>query len=360
MSGHACFYVPRHVLEEALRRQSRDETADTEPVRRSLAVSEAVRRGRQDKAKAELLPSAPEPRGGGRMKPMQGGAPTVAELVIPPAGTSSRMIYDDQNTWSYDVADVRNEGDPATAVNVNKAYDALGATLEFYQDVLGRKSIDNLGMNLDANVNFGVGYDNAFWDGTRMVFGNGDGSMFIDFTNDPDVPGHELTHGVTQHTAGLQYTDQPGALNEATSDIFGTCIDARINGDDESTHNWLIGEDVVGPNFFGNAIRSMKYPGSAYDGDPQPVDMSGYVPGGDPHVNSGIINRWFYLMAMDLGMESAAKIWYATLQNLWATAQFTDAATVATMQARILARDGVVPRQAPQTVRGTAREQKII
>jgi Zn-dependent metalloprotease len=88
--------------------------------------------------------------------------------------------------------------------------------------------------------------------------------------------------------------------------------------------------------------------------------MAGYVPGGDPHVNSGIINRWFYLMASDLGMDAAAKIWYATLQNLWPTAQFADAAAVAAAQARILARSETVPRQAPQTVRGRAKQQGII
>jgi Zn-dependent metalloprotease len=360
MQTHACFYVPQHVLEEALRRGIREEGADLASVRRSIAVSAAVRHGRAVQARADLLPSdsqAPEDQ---RQRPVQGGSP-VEEVTIPPAGSHGRLTYDDGNTWAYDVTDVRNEGNPAVAQeNANRAYDALGATLEFYQDVLGRDSIDNQGLNLDANVNFGTGYDNAFWDGTRMVFGNGDDSIFIDFTNDVDVPGHELTHGVTQYTAGLQYTDQPGALNEATSDIMGACIDARVNGKDEGTFNWLIGEDVVGPNFFGNAIRSMKYPGSAYDGDPQPMTMSGYVVGGDPHVNSGIINRWFYLMASDLGMEAAALIWYQTLENLWPTAQFADAAAVATLQGRILARDGTVPRQAPQTIRGTAREQGII
>ena len=249
--------------------------------------------------------------------------------------------------------------------NVNLAYDALGATLEFYRDVLGRDSIDNLGINVDANVNYGVSFDNAFWDGTRMVFGNGDNAIFQDFTSDVDVPGHELTHGVTQHTAGLLYSDQPGALNEATSDIFGACIDARVNHQDAGSFNWLIGEGVMAPQLYGEAIRSMAYPGTAYDDpilgtDPQPATMAGYVPGGDPHVNSGIINRWFYLMATDLGMDEAAKIWYATLQSLWPTAQFADAAHVAAAQARILARDGKVPSRAPQTVRGTARAQGII
>jgi Zn-dependent metalloprotease len=198
-----------------------------------------------------------------------------------------------------------------------------------------------------------------------MVFGNGDGVIFQDFTNDTDVCAHELTHGVTQYTAGLQYTDQPGALNEATSDIFGVCVDARVNGKDAGSFNWLVGDKVMAPQLYGEAIRSMAYPGTAYDNpilgrDPQPATMAGYVPGGDPHVNSGIINRWFYLMAIDLGMDQAAIIWYATLQNLWPTAQFADAAQVAAAQARILARDGKVQTRAPQTVRGTARAQGII
>ena len=121
----------------------------------------------------------------------------------------------------------------------------------------------------------------------------------------------------------------------------------------------------MAPQLYGEALRSMAYPGTAYDNsvmgrDPQPATMAGYVPGGDPHVNSGIINRWFYLMATDLGMDEAAKIWYATLQNLWPTAQYADTAQVAAAQARILARAGTVPSRAPQTVRGTAREQGII
>ena len=289
-----------------------------------------------------------------------------AGVTVPPVGTHARLIYDNQNTWNFDVVDIRNEGDPAVAQqNANNAYDALGATLEFYRDLLGRNSIDNLGINLIANVNYGTDYYNAFWDGTRMVFGNGDNVIFQDFTNDVDVPGHELSHGVTQYTAGLQYSDQPGALNEATSDIFGACIDARVSGKDAGSFNWLIGEGVMAPQLYGEAIRSMAYPGTAYDDpvlgtDPQPATMAGYVPGGDPHVNSGIINRWFYLMATDLGMDEAAVIWYATLQNLWPTAQFVDAAHVAAAQARILARDGKVASRAPQIVRGTARVQGII
>jgi len=374
-----CYYIPAHMLGHINLARARG-LAKPGPEQQTARVSEAFRQRRRQ-ALANLNPTPP-PSGPTRVPPQSGGrshsaaatrgssalaaAVSPAALTIPGAGAHARLIYDDQNQWAFDVLDVRNEDDPAVpGQNVNLAYDALGATLEFYREVLGRNSIDNLGINLDANVNYGVSFDNAFWDGTRMVFGNGDNVIFQDFTSDVDVPGHELTHGVTQFTAGLLYSDQPGALNEATSDIFGACIDARVGHKDAGSFNWLIGEGVMAPQLYGEAIRSMAYPGTAYDDpilgtDPQPQTMAGYVPGGDPHVNSGIINRWFYLMATDLGMDEAAKIWYATLQNLWPTAQFADAAQVAAAQARILARAGTVPSRAPQTVRGTARAQGII
>jgi Zn-dependent metalloprotease len=386
MNKVICHFIPPHMLSHInlARARERGETGASrgrergEPgtVQRSARISDLLRQRRQQAAVESLtqIPAAGRPQGepetgprtGRSARERAGHGTATAALVVPAPATHARLIYDDQNTTTFDLVDVRNEGDPAVAgQNVNLAYDALGATLEFYRVVLGRNSIDNLGLNLIADVNYDVNFDNAFWDGTRMVFGNGDNVIFQDFTNDFDVPGHELTHGVTQYTAGLQYTDQPGALNEATSDIFGACVDARAHGQDAGTFNWLIGEGVMAPQLYGEAIRSMANPGSAYDDpvlgtDPQPATMAGYVPGGDPHINSGIINRWFYLMAIDLGMTEAAKIWYATLQNLWPTAQFADAAHVAAAQARILARDGTVPSRAPQTVRGTARAQGII
>jgi hypothetical protein len=145
---------------------------------------------------------------------------------VPPPGTGGRLVYDDEGMWSYDVKLVRGEGDPAVVgENVNHAYDYLGLVRQFYKEKLGRNSIDNAGLDLVANVNFGASFDNAFWDGTRMVFGNGDNVVFKDLTGDLDVPGHELTHGVTQYTAGLLYTpDQTGALNESFSDMMGSAI----------------------------------------------------------------------------------------------------------------------------------------
>jgi Zn-dependent metalloprotease len=339
---HICFFVPPHIVDHMAKATAAD---GLEPgaAQRTAVASDKLRQQRRYATNASL-----------------------ATLTPPQPGKADRQVYDDKNQWDYDVQLVRGEGDqPVTGATANAAYDALGATRSFYKEVLGRDSIDNVGSTLVADVNFGELYDNAFWDGQRMVFGNGDNIIFKDFTGDVDVPGHELTHGVTQYTAGLQYTDQPGALNEAFSDIFGSCVDMYANNRDAGEHNWLIGEDVMADGLYGEAIRSMSHPGTAYDNslmghDPQPDSMAGYVPGGDPHLNSGIINRTFYLTALDLGAFPAAKIWYAALQNLWPTAQFADAAHVCGEMARILARDGVVARQAPQTVRAAFHEVGIV
>ena len=116
---------------------------------------------------------------------------------------------------------MRAEGDPPSDdVAVNEAYDGLGDTYAFFWDQYRRDSIDDQGMPLHGWVHYGRGYDNAFWDGEEMVFG--DGRIFERFTKSLDVIGHELAHGVTEHEAGLQYLNQSGALNESLSDVFGT------------------------------------------------------------------------------------------------------------------------------------------
>jgi Zn-dependent metalloprotease len=349
MSEHMCFFVPDHIIAHAARAEARD-TLEPGPFQRTALVSRRLREQRRhvtvelERTFAALMPTLPAP------------------------GTAAREIYDDQNTWAFDVQLARSEGDPAVAQQpVNDAYDGLGVTRQYYKDKLGRNSIDNLGLNLNGNVNFGVDFANAFWDGVRMVFGNGDGVIFKEMTLDIDVTAHELTHGVTQYTAGLGYgNDETGALNESFSDMFGTVVDAAVNNKTAETHDWLIGEGVMSDQLFGEALRNMAEPGTAYDNpiigtDPQPRDMSGYVVGGDPHVNSGIPNRWFYLICTGLNsIDDGALIMYQTLQNLWPTAVFKDAVDVATFQARILARDKKVAANAAQVVRGAARAQGMI
>jgi Zn-dependent metalloprotease len=174
-------------------------------------------------------------------------------------------------------------------------------------------------------VHYEKDYDNAFWNGERMVFGDGDGEVFGRFTISVDVIGHELTHGVTQYTAGLVYKDQSGALNESISDVFGSLVLQYARKQTAAKASWLIGEGLFTKRIHGVALRSMKAPGTAYDDpalgkDPQPGTMSGYVDttddDGGVHTNSGIPNHAFYLIATKIGghaWEKAGRIWYDTL-----------------------------------------------
>jgi Zn-dependent metalloprotease len=168
-------------------------------------------------------------------------------------------------------------------------------------------------------VHYGDKYDNAFWDGSEMVFGDGD--MFDRFTKSLDVIGHELTHGVTEKEAGLQYLNQSGALNESVSDVFGVLVKQYKLGQTADQADWLIGADVVGPQL-APALRSMKAPGTANQYDRQPADMSGFVTtnrdNGGVHTNSGIPNKAFYLAATAIGgfaWETAGRIWYAAMND---------------------------------------------
>jgi Zn-dependent metalloprotease len=336
-----CQFVPPQIVDH-LARASVTDGLDPSTVQRAAVASERLRTQRRYATNASL-----------------------ATLRAPQPGKADRQVYDDLHDWKLDATPVWSEGDPPAAdANVRGACEALRATRDFYREILGRDSIDGAGCALVANVNFGVDYPNAFWDGERMVFGNGDGVAFRDLTADLDVPGHELTHGVVQHTAGLEYTDQPGALNESFADVMGVCVDQYVCGQDAGEHNWLVGDQAMAEGVYGEAIRSLAHPGTAYDNkimgrDPQAAHMTGYVPAGDPHVNSGIPNRAFHLAAVDLGTFPAARIWYAALQNLWPKAQFADAAYVCSEMARMLARDGVVPRKAPQTVRAAFHDVGI-
>ena len=193
-------------------------------------------------------------------------------------------------------------------------------------------------MDLVGTVHYGDQYDNAFWDGAQMVFGDGDGTIFNRFTIAVDVIGHELTHGVTGATAALEYHDQPGALNESISDVFGSLVKQRSLGQMAAQADWLIGAGLWAAGIHGVALRSMRAPGSAYDDpligkDPQPDHMSRYVnttsDQGGVHTNSGIPNRAFYLTAIGIGgnsWEVAGNVWYRTLldSRLSANAQFQD------------------------------------
>jgi len=279
--------------------------------------------------------------------------------------SSKRMVYDCEKTWIQRKELVREEGGLATGdVAVDNVYDFVGVVREYFEK-LGRNSIDDQGMDFILNVHFGRDYMNAFWDGDEMTFGDGDGSIFINFTKSLDVVAHELAHGVTQHTANLDYYSQSGALNEHFSDVFGSAIQQYYNKQDAGEADWLVGNEIMGPTLFGESLRSMKAPGSAYNnsllgGDPQPSHMRDYYNGQDDnqgvHINSGIPNRAFYLVAEDLGTEKATLIWYQTLRMLWPDAGFNDAVEVASHAARLLTKQEIVPEGSTQTVRLAFKE----
>jgi Zn-dependent metalloprotease len=267
-----------------------------------------------------------------------------------------RTIFDSQGQDSDPPTGqrVRGEGDAATEdPAVNEAYDGLGATYTFYQEVLERDSIDGRGLPLNAYVHYGQAFNNAFWDGAEMVFGDGDGIVFARFTRSVDVIGHELTHGVTENTAGLVYHKQPGALNESISDVFGSLVKQYRLNQTADKADWLIGAELFVPGIHGKALRSMADPGSAYDDaklggqDPQPKHMDNYMdlpdtrPGdyGGVHINSGIPNHAFYLAATGIGghaWDQAGHIWYTALQQLSAQSQFQDCARITTQVASAL------------------------
>ena len=287
-------------------------------------------------------------------------------MGIAPPGEGPRKAYDCQNQWAQRVNLARNEGDPATGdSSVDNAYDFAGNVGDHLKEALNRNSWDGIGSDIIINVHYGTNFMNAFWDGDELTLGEGDNNIFTDFSKSLDVVSHELGHGVVQTTAGLNYFSQSGALNEHFADVFGTIVTQHVLGQNAEEADWLIGDEIMGPALFGEALRSMRAPGTAYDNplmgrDPQPDHMSNYYSGpGDNqgvHINSGIPNKAFYLVAREIGTSMAAKVWYHGLQNLWPTATFNDAVATLTKSARILVKNGDVPLGTTQVVRYAFKE----
>jgi Zn-dependent metalloprotease len=277
-------------------------------------------------------------------------------MVAPPSH-EQRTVYDAHHQGQADLPGtlVRSENDPPVAdAAVNEAFDGAGATYDFYRQVYDRDSIDGQGLEIVSSVHYGQAFDNAFWNGSQMVYGDGSGRIFQigALTKAIDVIGHELTHGVTQFTAGLEYHTQPGALNESMSDVFGSLIKQKTLGQTAEQADWLIGEGALVPEL-GKALRSMKAPGTAFEGDNQPATMADYrdLPddndpandNGGVHINSGIPNHAFYLAATAIGgnaWEKAGAIWYRTLtQMLKPDADFATAAQATVEAAQALFTD---------------------
>jgi hypothetical protein len=293
-----CAFVPPYLLERVAATHRDD--AVSECCRTTLALDSAFRTRRS------VLEPAP---------------PTVP--MAPPFA-----VYSAGNGTTLPGDLVRPAGAPPVGdAAVDEAYFGVEASLALLREVFGRASYDDHGASVVATVHYGSGYDNAFWDGRQLVFGDGDRKVFDRFTKPVDVLGHELAHAVTEHTAGLEYSGQSGALNESMSDVFASCLKQRLRDETADEADWLIGEGLFMPVVRGRALRSMAEPGTAYDDpvlgrDPQVASMADYVQttqdNGGVHLNSGIPNRAFYLAATAIGgrsWEGAGQIWYSALTS---------------------------------------------
>ena len=255
-----------------------------------------------------------------------------------PAVTDSRnrQTYNLKHGTSYASATlVRSEGQAAvttatncTVADINNAHDYAGNTYDFYFNRFNRDSYDGAGAAIKSYVCYGTNYQNAFWDGSKMTYGNG-------FAAADDVVAHELSHAVTERTSNLTYSYQSGALNESFSDIFGESVDLTNNsGTDTAAVRWYLGEDIPGIG----AIRDMMNP--TRFGDPDSTSSSNMYCGtsdnGGVHTNSGVPNKAFALMVdggsfngytiTGIGLDQAVQIEYrANTRYLSSTAKFLDA-----------------------------------
>ena len=227
-----------------------------------------------------------------------------------------------------------NTGDGAA----DAAHNFAIATYDYYFGNHGRDSIDDAGMTLVSRVHYGNNYNNAFWNGSQMTYGDGDGVTFIPLSQDADVVAHELTHGVTERSSNLVYSNESGALNEAMSDIFGAMVDRQEGAN--RTDTWLLGEDIYTPGTPGDGLRVMDDPAAAGDYDYYPTRYTGTADNGGVHWNSGIANLAFVLLVeggshprgktsvnvTGIGFDAAADIFYAANTNcLTSRATFEDA-----------------------------------
>ncbi|MDB9980088.1 M4 family metallopeptidase [Ulvibacter sp.] len=249
------------------------------------------------------------------------------------------QTFDLNNGTSY------NNASDVTSNSTNFTGNATGVqahfgaeqTHKYFQGNHGRNSYNNAGAIIKSYVSYSSNYVNAFWDGQRMTYGDGDGVNYGPLVS-VDIVGHEIAHGVTEYSANLVYSYQSGALNESFSDIFGESIEKYASG----SNDWLMG-DQIGAGGSGGALRSMSNP-NVY-GDPDTYLGTNWYSGsgdnGGVHYNSGVQNKWFYILTVGesgtndngssynvsgIGMDKAGAIAYRNLSvYLGSNSQYSDA-----------------------------------
>ena len=248
--------------------------------------------------------------------------------------------YDMNNGSSYsNASDITSGSSVFNDPTGVQAHYGAEQTHKYFSGNHGRNSYDNTGTTIKSYVSYGSNYVNAFWNGSVMTYGDGDGVNYGPLVS-LDIVGHEITHGVTEYAANLVYSYESGALNESFSDIFGEAIEQYATG----SNDWLMG-DQIGAGGSGGALRSMSDPNAKGDPDTYFGDLwyCGSGDNGGVHYNSGVQNFWFYLLTeggngtndngdsytvSSLGMDKAGAIAYRNLSiYLGANSQYIDART---------------------------------
>lgn len=310
-----CCTVPTHVLQRLA------QAIDPGVSRRALdalGFSARARKLRAELASLPPLPTIPSPNGG-----------------------RYREVYDARHGVPHTLPGrlVRSERQRAVRDRaVNEAYVNAGHTYAFYRAVFGRNSLDGAGMLIRSSVHLSRRLNNAFWDGSQMVYGDGDGRIFVHLTRPLEVVAHELTHGVIAHTSGLVYRGESGALNESFADVFGSLAKQWRSRQPARRADWTIGRQMMGPALRARALRTLTGR-KAFEADPllgtdpQPKHYRDRcrIPDADvaAHLNSGIPNHAFYLLATRLGgyaWTRAGTIWYEAMTTLPARSSFAAAA----------------------------------
>lgn len=292
-----CFIVPPGVLkkysrdtslDDATRQALRDTHLETERLRGLREAHRIATIGNPDRFMAELAPHVPE-----------------------------QHLFDCKHRKNLPGKAV---GTPTAGFKT--AFDTTAKVVEFYKIVLGRNSVDNKGFDLVSSLHYSKKYDNAFWDGQQMVYGDGDGTLFIEMYLSPDVIGHELTHGVTQNESALRYERESGALNESISDVFGTVFNQWLNQwAVTDPRGWLVGAGIMAASAQAKGftcLRDMVQPSAQHCLSPQPERYSQIDPTADVHDNSGVPNKAFAMFARSVGGQAwgdPIKVWYDTCTN---------------------------------------------
>jgi Zn-dependent metalloprotease len=304
-----CFIVPRDVLI----RFSQDRQLPADIRKRLFDTAQISQEIRELRIQAGRLTSVTAAH-----------TDAMIELAASPLVT----VYDCRHTQTLPGTPVANPGGAADPT-AKRTFDETTNVAKFYQNVFGRNSIDNHGMTMMSSIHYGNGYNNAMWNGHQMMYGDGDGSLFIDFTNADDVIGHELTHGVTQYSLQLNYADDAGGLNESISDCFGSMFRQWEKSQEVTQADWLIGHEIMGPTATARGytcLRDMANPAASHCLAPQPTQYSQITPGMDPHYSSGPPNLAFCTACNTLGgksWERIGQVWYRSLTGFGPTPNMT-------------------------------------